>query len=92
MSNNHGRVEKIGHWSNDDEENNDMSQGDERDEKDSAGFVDSKENKWVLNKAGVNRVLLDTVEARKLAYYGHDEQRSCLEKEIMQGTMPDARR
>jgi len=24
-----------------------------------------------LNKAGVNRELLDTVKARKLAYYGH---------------------
>ena len=30
-----------------------------------------KTNKWVLNKAGVKRELLDTVEARKLAYYGH---------------------
>jgi len=34
------------------------------------------------------------VKARKLAYYGHTirKQRSCLEKEIMQGTMPGARR
>jgi len=33
--------------------------------------VDSKEtNEWVLNKAGVKRELLDTVNARKLAYYG----------------------
>ena len=30
-----------------------------------------KTNKWVLNKAGVKRELLDTVKARKLAYYGH---------------------
>jgi len=30
-----------------------------------------KTNEWVLNKAGVKRKLLDTVEARKLAYYGH---------------------
>ena len=29
-----------------------------------------KTNEWVLNKAGVNRELLDTVEARKLPYYG----------------------
>ena len=28
-------------------------------------------NEWVLNKAEVNRELLDTVKARKLAYYGH---------------------
>ena len=69
---------------------------DERTEKDSAGFVDRKVNKneWVLNKVGVKRELLDTVKARKLAYYGHTmrKQGSCLEKEIIQGTMPDARR
>ena len=51
-------------------------------------------NEWVLNKAGVKRELLDTVKARKLAYYGHTlrTQGSCLKKEIMQGTMPGARR
>ena len=43
-------------------------------------------NEWVLNKAGVNRELINTVKARKLAYYGHTmrKQGSCLEKEIMQ--------
>ena len=53
-----------------------------------------KTNEWVLNKAGVTRKLLDTVKARKLAYYGHTirKQRSRLEKEIMQGTMPGKRR
>ena len=53
-----------------------------------------KTNEWVLNKAGVKRELLDTVKARKLAYYGHTmmKQGNCLEKEIMQGTMPGARR
>ena len=53
-----------------------------------------KTNEWVLNKAEVKRELLDTVKARKLAYYGHTmrKQGSCLEKEIMQGTMPGARR
>ena len=52
-----------------------------------------KTNEWVLNKAGVKRELLDTVKARKLAYYGHTirKQGSCLEKEIMQGTMSGAR-
>ena len=45
---------------------------DERTEKDYAGFADSKKtNEWVLNKAGVKRELLNTVKARKLAYYGH---------------------
>jgi len=47
------------------------------------GFVDNKKNEWVLNKAGVKRELLDTVKARKPAYYGHTmrKQGSCLEKE-----------
>ena len=31
----------------------------------------TKTNEWVLNKAGVKKELLDTVKARKLAYYGH---------------------
>jgi len=54
----------------------------------------NKINKWVFNKAGVKRELLDTVKTRKLAYYGHTmrKQGSCLEKEIMQGKMPGARR
>jgi len=41
-----------------------------------------KTNEWVLNKAGVIRELLDTVKARKLAYYGHTmrEPGSRLEK------------
>ena len=33
--------------------------------------VTGKKNEWVLNKAGVKKELLDTVKARKLAYYGH---------------------
>jgi len=53
-----------------------------------------KTNEWVLNKVGVKRELLGTVKARKLAYYGHTmrKQGNSLEKEIMQGTMPGARR
>jgi len=44
-----------------------------------------KTNEWVINIAGVKRELIDTVKARKLAYYGHTmrKQGSCLEKEIM---------
>jgi len=40
------------------------------------------------------RELLDIVKARKLAYYGRTtrKQASCLAKEILQGTMPGARR
>jgi len=57
-------------------------------------WTTKKTNEWVLNKAGVKKELLDSVKARKLAYYGHTtrKQGSCLEKEIMQGTMPGARR
>jgi len=53
-----------------------------------------KTNEWVFNKAEVKRELLDIVKARKLAYYGHTmrKQGSWLKKEIMQGTMPGARR
>jgi len=48
----------------------------------------------IPNKAGVKKELLDTVKARELAYYSHTmrKQGSCLEIEIMQGTMPVARR
>ena len=40
-----------------------------------------KTNEWILNKGGVKREVLDTVKARKLAYYGHTmkKQGSCLE-------------
>jgi len=49
-----------------------------------------KTNEWVLNKAGAKRELLDAAKAKKLAYCGHTmrKQESCLEKEIVQGTMP----
>jgi len=51
-------------------------------------------HEWVSNKAGVKSKLLDTVKARKLAYYGHTMRKlgSCLEKEITQGTMSGSRR
>jgi len=53
-----------------------------------------KTNECVLNKAGIKTELLDTVKARKIACYSHTmrKQGSCLEKEIMQGIMPGARR
>jgi len=42
-----------------------------------------KTNEWVLNKAGVKKELLDTVKAKKLAYYGHTirKQGNCLERD-----------
>jgi len=53
-------------------------------------WTTKKTNECVLNKAGVKRELLETVKARKLAYCGHTmrKQGNCLEKAIMQGTMP----
>ena len=53
-----------------------------------------KTNEWVLNIDGVKGELLDTVKARKLAYVCHimRKQGSCLEEEIMQGTMRCAHR
>jgi len=43
----------------------------------------------IWNKEGT---ILNTVKAKKLAYYGHTvrKQGSCLEKEIIQGTMSGA--
>ena len=56
--------------------------------------IKKQTNEWVLNKAGVQRELLETVKARMVAYYGHTmrKQGSCLEEDLMQGTMPGARR
>ena len=49
-----------------------------------------KTNEWVLQKAGVKKKLFDTVKARKLAYI--IRKQGMKEKEIMQGTIPGARR
>ena len=53
-----------------------------------------KTNEWVLNNAGVNRCLLGIIKKQKLKYCGHilrKQQHSCLERDIMQGTMPERR-
>ena len=42
--------------------------------------IAKKTNEWVLNKAGVKRELLDTVKARKLAYYGHTMRKQAVVK------------
>ena len=56
-------------------------------------WVAKKTNEWILETAGVEGTLLDTVKSRKLSYYGHvmRKQGNSLEKEIMQGTMPGTR-
>jgi len=52
-----------------------------------------KTNEWVLGKAGVKRELLDTVKARRLAYYGYTmrKQGNCLERGVVRGAVPGAR-
>ena len=49
-----------------------------------------KTNEWVLETAGVERTLLKSVKKLKMAYYGHimRKEEKCLEKEIVQGTIP----
>ena len=64
---------------------------DERTEKDSAGFVDSKKtNEWVLNKAGVEETAKHYQSKESSILWLHREETR--EKEIMQETMSGARR
>jgi len=65
-----------------------------REKKLRVSWTAKKTNEWVLSKAGVKRKLIHTVNARYVAYHGHTmrKQGTCLEKEIMQGTMQGARR
>ena len=59
------------------------------------GYIMDREktNEWVLETAGVERNLLESIKRRKMSYFGHimRKQGECLEKEIMQGTVPGAR-
>jgi len=55
----------------------------------------NKTNEWVLNKAGVKRKLKTPHHQSKEAsilWSNHEKKGSCLEKEIMPGTKPGARR
>jgi len=56
-------------------------------------WMEKRTNKWVLEKAGVERKLLGIVKERKMKYFGHimRKEGSCLEKEIIQGTVPGGR-
>jgi hypothetical protein len=56
-------------------------------------WTEMRTNDWVLEEAGVERSLLKTVKERKMTYFGHIMRRegTCLEKDIMQGTMPGKR-
>ena len=53
-----------------------------------------KTNLWVLQQAGVQRSLLQSIKERKLNYCGHvlRKQEESLEKDILEGTMPGSRR
>src|SRR6218665_3010123 len=56
-------------------------------------WTEKRTNKWVLEKAGVERKLLGIVKERKMKYFRHIMRRegSCLEKEIIQGMVPGGR-
>src|SRR6218665_1296162 len=57
-------------------------------------WTQKKTNKWVSETAGVERDLLNLIKRRKLSYSDHvmRKEGDCLEKEIMQGTVPGARK
>jgi len=48
----------------------------------------------MLLKASTNRELLETIKKQKLAYFGHimREKDPCLEKGIIEGTLPRSKR
>ena len=56
-------------------------------------WIEKRTNEWVLEKTGMERSLLNQIKKRKLTYFGHlmRKQGNCLEKEIIQGTVPGAR-
>jgi len=46
-----------------------------------------------MEEAGVHRDILASVKRRKLSYFGHVIRKSsCIDKDIMEGTMPGERR
>ena len=51
-------------------------------------------NDWVCETAGVEQSLLKSVKRRKLTYFGHvmRKEGECLEKDIIQGTIPGTQR
>ena len=51
-------------------------------------WTERKTNDWVLQKAGTEAQLLQSIRKRKLSYYGHilRKKGSCMEKELIQGT------
>jgi len=57
-------------------------------------WTQKKTNEWVLEAAGVERDLLNSIKRRKLSYFGHVMRREgdCLEKEIMQDTVLEQER
>ena len=56
--------------------------------------TEKKTNEWVLDKTGTHRQLLANVKVRKMTYFGHilRKKHVCLEKDLIQGTLPGGRR
>jgi len=57
-------------------------------------WTQKKTNERVLEAAEVERDLFNLIKRRKLSYFGHvlRKEENCLQKEIMQGTVPGARK
>ena len=57
-------------------------------------WIERKTNDWVMEKAGTEAQLLETIKKRKLTYFGHIMRKkgNCLEKEMIQGTTSGKRR
>ena len=56
-------------------------------------WTEKRTNEWVLQSAGMERHLLQSVKKKKLTNTGHIMRKKdkCLEKKIIQGTTPGAR-
>jgi len=57
-------------------------------------WADKRTNDWVLQKARTEPFMIQSLEKRKLPYYGHvlRKKGNCTEKEILQGTTSGQRR
>jgi len=57
-------------------------------------WTQKKTNEWVLEAAGVERDLLSLIKRRELSFFDHvmRKEGDFLEKEVMRGTVPGARK
>ena len=57
-------------------------------------WTQKKTNESILEAAGAEQDLLNLIKRKKLSYFGRvmRKEGDCLEKETMQGTVPEARK